>query len=42
VRGVARRDLVADLPVVDITNGRLVPLSELYPLYSDTFLEDFR
>jgi hypothetical protein len=42
VRGVARRDLVADMPVVDITNGRLVPLSELYPLYSDTFLEDFR
>jgi hypothetical protein len=42
VRGVGRRDLVADLPVVDLTSGRLVALHELYPLYSDTFLEDFR
>jgi hypothetical protein len=42
VRGVARRDLVADMPVVDLATGRLVALSELYPLYSDNFLEDFR
>jgi hypothetical protein len=42
VRGIARRDLVADMPVVDLASGRLVPLSELYPLYSDNFLEDFR
>ncbi len=42
VRGVRRRDLVADMPVVDLSSGRLVPLSELYPLYSDGFLEDFR
>jgi hypothetical protein len=42
VRGVARRDLVADMPVVDLASGRLVPLSELYPLYSDRFLEEFR
>lgn len=42
VRGVARRDLIADLPVVDLARGRLVPLREMYPLYSDSFLEDFR
>lgn len=42
VRGIGRRDLVADMPVVDLANNRLVPLSELYPLYSDSFLEEFR
>jgi hypothetical protein len=42
VRGVGRRDLVADMPVVDLASGRLVSLSELYPLYSDRFLEEFR
>ena len=42
VRGVARRDLVADMPVVDLTGDRLVALRELYPLYSDRFLDDFR
>lgn len=42
VRGIARRSLVADMPVVDLTSGRLVPLSDMYPLYSDAFLEDFR
>ncbi len=42
VRGLARGDLVADLPVVDLASGRLVALSDLHPLYSDSFLEDFR
>ena len=42
VRGIGRRDLVADMPVVDLAKNRLVPLSELYPLYSDSFLEEFR
>lgn len=42
VRGIARRDLLADLPVVDLANGTLVPLSQLYPLYSDRFLEEFK
>jgi hypothetical protein len=42
VRGVARRDLIADMPVVDLETGKLVALSDLFPLYSDAFLEDFR
>jgi hypothetical protein len=42
VRGKARYDLVADLPVVDLSSNRLVALHDLWPLYSDTFLEDFR
>ena len=42
VRGRARQNLVANLPVVDLASGRLVPLSDLSPLYSDAFLEDFR
>ena len=42
VRGESRRDLVADLPVVDLATGKLVPLRELYPLYSERFLEDFQ
>lgn len=42
VRGIARRDLVADLPVVDLASEKLAPLSEMFPLYSDRFLEDFR
>jgi len=42
VRGLARRDLIADMPVVELTSNRLVPLMELYPLYSDRFLGEFR
>jgi hypothetical protein len=42
VRGLGRRDLVADMPVVDLPNDRLVPLSEMGALYSERFLEDFR
>jgi hypothetical protein len=42
VRGVARYDLVADMPVVDVETDSLVTLSSLTPLYSDTFLKDFR
>ncbi len=42
VRGTARQTLVADLPVVDLASGRLVPLSDMFPLYSDAFLKDFR
>jgi hypothetical protein len=42
VRGMARYELVADLPVVDLSSNRLVALRDLWPLYSDEFLEDFR
>jgi hypothetical protein len=42
VRGLGRYELVADMPVVDISSGRLVAMRELEPLYSDAFLEDFR
>jgi hypothetical protein len=42
VRGTARQNLVAEMPVVDLASGRLVPLSDMYPLYTDAFLEDFR
>lgn len=42
VRGMGRYDLVADLPVVDLVSGKLVALRDLWPLYSDNFLEDFR
>lgn len=42
VRGAARGELVAELPVVDLASGRLVALSDLHPLYSDGFLKDFR
>lgn len=42
VRGTARYDLIADLPVVDLETDSLVPLGSLTPLYSDRFLEDFR
>jgi hypothetical protein len=41
VRGVARYDLVADMPVVDVESDTLVSLSSLAPLYSDAFLKDF-
>jgi len=41
-RGMARYELVADLPVVDLSTNRLVALCDLWPLYSDTFLADFR
>lgn len=42
VRGMSRYDLVADLPVVDLSSNRLVAIRDLWPLYSDKFLEDFR
>jgi hypothetical protein len=41
-RGTSRYDLVADMPVVDLASNRLVALRDLWPLYSDKFLEDFR
>ena len=41
-RGLARYDLVADMPVVDLDNNVLVPLHSLRPLYSEAFLKDFR
>lgn len=41
-RGISRYELVADLPVVDLSTDRLVALRDLWPLYSDKFLEDFR
>jgi hypothetical protein len=41
-RGIRRYDLVADMPVVDLETETLVPLRSLAPLYSDSFLEDFR
>jgi hypothetical protein len=40
-RGLARFDLVAGMPVVDLDSNKLVALGELAPLYSDLFLEDF-
>ena len=42
VRGMSRYELVASLPVVDLATNRLVALRDLWPLYSDRFLEDFR
>jgi hypothetical protein len=41
-RGIQRRDLIVDLPVVDLRSGELVALHDMYPLYSDRFFEDFR
>ena len=41
-RGLARYDLVADMPVVDLDTNVLVPLHSLRPLYSEAFLRDFR
>src|ERR1700722_569708 len=41
-RGLARYDLVADMPVVDLDTNVLVPLHSLRPLYSEAFLKDFR
>ena len=41
-RGLARAELIMDMPVVDLTTGRLVALGELQPLYSDRFLDDVR
>ena len=42
VRGVARTDLILDMPVVEVETQKLVPLRELQPLFSDRYLEDFR
>jgi hypothetical protein len=42
VRGIARYNIVADMPVVDLETDTLVPLHSLAPLYSDSFLKDFR
>jgi hypothetical protein len=41
-RGLARYDLVADMPVVDLDANVLVPLHSLLPLYSEAFLRDFQ
>jgi hypothetical protein len=41
-RGLARYELVAEMPVVDLDTGALVPLHSLRPLYSENFLKDFR
>jgi len=41
-RGLARYELVADLPVIDLKSGKTVSLREIQPLYSDQFLRDFR
>lgn len=41
-RGTARGDLIADLPVVDLTTGKVVPIQALGALYSDSFLTGFR
>jgi hypothetical protein len=41
MRGLARYDLVADMPVVDLDGNALVPLQCLRPLYSEAFLRDF-
>jgi len=42
VRGVARGQLIADLPVFDISTEQVVALRDLGPLYSERFLKDFR
>jgi len=41
VRGLARYELVADMPVVDLETDALVSLRSLVPLYSDALLKDF-
>ena len=41
-RGLARYELIADMPVIDLRTDRLVAIRDLQPLYSDAFLEDFR
>jgi hypothetical protein len=41
-RGLARLALIADLPVVELTTGAVVALGELEPLYSDSFVAEFR
>jgi hypothetical protein len=40
-RGLARFDLIAEMPVVDVETNALVPLRSLLPLYSEAFLKDF-
>ena len=39
VRGLQKQELVADLPVVDLTTNHVVALRDLEPLYSQSFLE---
>lgn len=38
--GLTRPALIADLPVVELTTGSVVPLMELGPLYSRTFMAE--
>lgn len=42
LRGLARYELIADMPVVDLRAEKLVALRDVQPLYSDAFLADFR
>lgn len=41
-RGLARYELIADMPVVDLRSEKLVALREMQPLFSAAFMEDFR
>ncbi len=40
IRGPARADVIAALPVVDVRTGATVPLGSLAPLYSEAWLAD--
>jgi len=41
-RGLEKYELIKDLPVVNLETDELCPVSDLGPLYSDAFLEDFK
>jgi hypothetical protein len=41
VRGLGRYELIADMPVVDLETGNVVPIRSLGSLYSEEFLRDF-
>jgi hypothetical protein len=41
VRGVARGELIANLPVFDVSTKQVVAVRDLGPLYSERFLQDF-
>jgi hypothetical protein len=40
-RGQDKLLLIRDMPAVDLDTGKVVPIRQLYPLYSEKFLEDF-
>jgi hypothetical protein len=42
VRGVARGELIANLPIFDLSTEQMVAIRDLGPLYSERFLKDFR